>query len=147
MSIVYAESSAVLAWLLGEASQDAVIHVLAAADEVVTSALTKVECTRGLRRAHANGRINGGQEAAALRFLDDALGGWHVLDISEAVLDAAQGIYPREPAPTLDALHLASAVVLIDAVGKIDVLSFDERVRMNARELGMGVVPAKLSPH
>jgi hypothetical protein len=37
--VVYAESSAVLGWLLGEARQQLVINELAAADRVVTSTL------------------------------------------------------------------------------------------------------------
>ena len=142
MTVVYAESSAVLAWLLGEPVQDVVIAILGAADEVVTSALTAVECARGLRRARLDRRITAAQEAAALRFLDDALAGWHVLDLTEDVLAMAQSVFPSEPVRTLDALHIASAIVLYRALGELNVLSFDERVRSNANELGMTAVPA-----
>src|SRR6185437_10957259 len=44
MTLVYAESSAVLSWLLGEQQQDDVISVLSSADTVVTSSLTVLEC-------------------------------------------------------------------------------------------------------
>ena len=141
MTIVYAESSAVLAWLLGESVQDVVIRRLSAADEIVTSALTVVESTRGLRRARIDRRISAVQESAALRLLDDALAGWHVLDLTEDVLMAARASFPREPVRTLDALHLASAAVFFHALGALDVLSFDERVRGNAADLGMTVIP------
>lgn len=141
MTIVYAESSAVLAWLLGESVQDVVIRRLSAADEVVTSALTAVECMRGLRRARIDRRISALQESAAARLLDDALAGWHVLDLTEDVLAAARETFPREPVRTLDALHIASALVFYQALGALEVLSFNARVRANAADLGMAVAP------
>ena len=49
--IVYAESSAVLAWLLGESNEPLVRDALDGADRVVTSSLTALECARGLTRA------------------------------------------------------------------------------------------------
>jgi len=48
--IVYAESSAVLAWLLGEPSQNVVLEQLRGAERVVSSSLTALECARGLAR-------------------------------------------------------------------------------------------------
>lgn len=142
MTTVYAESSAVLAWLLGESTQDTVRDALAQADAVVTSALTGIECGRGLRRARLGRRITMSQEASAIRLLDEALAGWHVMDLTDEIVAAARGTFPREPVRTLDALHLASAIVLQQALGALDVLSFDERVRANAATLQMTVVPA-----
>ena len=141
--VLYAESSAVLAWLLGEPTQDDIIEALAAADDVVTSALTGVECARGLQRARVARRITAAQEASALRFLDDALAGWHLLDLTGDVLDVLRSAFPHEPVRTLDALHIASAVVLHRELGELGVLSLDDRVRTNARELRMRVLPAR----
>ena len=142
MTILYAESSAVLAWLLGEPVQDTVRKILTAADEVVTSALTAVECDRGLQRARLDRRISAAQGATVLRLLADALAGWHVVDLGDEVLEQARGAFPREPVRTLDAIHLASAMLLQRAIGELDVLSLDDRLRANAQELGMRVVPA-----
>jgi hypothetical protein len=49
--ILYAESSAVLCWLLGEGAAPLVRRELASAELVLTSELTAVECRRGLVRA------------------------------------------------------------------------------------------------
>jgi hypothetical protein len=98
-----------------------------------------------LRRARLDRRLTAVQQAAALKFLDDALAAWHVLDLTEDVLALAQNAFPHEPVRTLDALHLASAVVLHRALGELRVLSLDERVRSNAKALGMAVVPARHS--
>ena len=45
--IVYAESSAVLAWLLGESNESLVRATLGASERVRTSSLTALECARG----------------------------------------------------------------------------------------------------
>jgi predicted nucleic acid-binding protein len=139
--ILYAESSAVLSWLLGEPAQRGVIAELEAAEQVVTSALTGVECARALARARTAQRIKAVEERAALHLLDEAMVSWHVLDVSEDVIARARGEFPREPVRSLDALHLASASVLFDAAGTLTLLSLDERVRANGRALGMQVMP------
>ncbi len=48
---VYVESSAVLAWLLGEPIGDVVLKHLANAEAIFTSAITLLECERALIRA------------------------------------------------------------------------------------------------
>ena len=55
--ILYAESSAVLSWLLGEPAAPVVRRELASAELVLTSELTAVECRRGLVRAVQAGRL------------------------------------------------------------------------------------------
>jgi uncharacterized protein len=140
--IVYAESSAVLSWLLGEAGQQAVVDELAQADRVVTSVLTVIECSRALSRARDMRRVKPAEELAALRLLDQAAASWSVLDISDRVADRARGAFPHEPVRTLDALHLATAVAFADALGALRVLSLDDRVRQNASALGMELAPA-----
>lgn len=142
MSVLYAESSAVLAWLLGEPVQDAIVDVLAASDEVATSALTVLECARGLLRARASRRITAAEESAAGQMLDDVLESWQIVTITPQVLSIARRAFPREPVRSLDAIHLASARTLSRALGALDVLSLDARVRDNARALGMRVLPA-----
>lgn len=141
MKIVYAESSAVLAWLLGEPQQDSIRAVLSAADRVVTSALTVIECSRGLARARELGRATESGELAALHLLDQAAASWSVLDISDRVAQRARGSFPREPVRTLDAIHLATAIAFNDALGDVGVLSLDARVRGNASVLGLAVEP------
>ena len=55
---VYAESSAVLAWLLGEATGRRVREVLRRADLVMASDLVLIECDRVLIRAVTLGEID-----------------------------------------------------------------------------------------
>ena len=142
--IVYAESSAVLAWLLGEPSQHLVRLSLAEADRVVSSSITSLECARGLARARHGRRLKSAEELAALHLLDVVEHGWDILDLSERVLARARASFPVEPVRALDALHLATAAIFRDALGPVTMLSFDARVRDNAPELGLAVLPARL---
>ena len=141
MTALYAESSAVLSWLLGESGQAAVLREMSGAEQIVTSTLTIVECSRAVARARNAKRIKEAEELAALRLLDDAASSWHVLNISEYVADRARAAFPREPVRTLDALHLASALVFAEALATVRVLSLDERVRENAAALGFAIAP------
>ncbi|MEO8335972.1 MAG: type II toxin-antitoxin system VapC family toxin [bacterium] len=143
--IVYAESSAILAWLLGEPSQSIVIRELETAERVVTSSLTAVECARGLARARAADRVSIVGELAALRILDVAQSSWDVHDLSERVMARARSSFPIEPVRTLDALHLATALIFQEALGDMCVLSFDQRVRENATAMGLTVKPPTLA--
>lgn len=140
--IVYAESSAVLSWLLAEPRGAAVEEVLGAADHIVTSILTDMECARALIRGASLGAISRGQATALLRQWRDCREGWNLVEIGTRVAERASAPFPLEPIRTLDAIHVASAVLVRDEVGEVAMLSFDERVRSNAAALGMPLLPA-----
>jgi hypothetical protein len=65
-----------------------------------------------------------------------------VLEISEDVVARARAGFPAEPVRSLDALHLASAWSVFATAGSVAMLALDDRVRSNARALGMKVIPA-----
>ena len=65
-------------------------------------------------------------------------------DLSERVLVRARAAVPSEPIRTLDALHLATALIFREALGDLRMLSFDERIRDNAHALGIPVTPVDL---
>ena len=139
--IAYGESSAVLAWILGEPGGEVVRTSLAAAERVTSSTLTAVACARALARGVAIGRFGRTEELAALRLLDEASASWVTLDMSSQVLSRARAPFPVEPVRTLDALHLATALAFREALPSLTVVSLDERVRANARELGLPLLP------
>jgi len=139
--IVYAESSAVLAWLLGEPGEGEVREVLGGAERVLSSTLTVVQCTRAIRRGASSGRLGDTDELAALRLLDEVAASWITLEMTGRVLDRARARFLHEPVRTLDGLHLASAVLFHETLGDVTIASLDDRIRRNAPALGMMVVP------
>lgn len=138
---LYAESSAVLAWLLGEPDATEAREALAAAEIVVVSELTLVECDRVLIRSTATGRLSEGATADRHARLEEAAGHWVVLALDEPVLERARRAFPAEPVRTLDALHLASALEARRAVPELGMLSLDDRVRASAADLGFDLLP------
>jgi uncharacterized protein with PIN domain len=137
----YAESSAVLAWLLGDARGGLVAAQLGGADLVVTSELTLVEVDRALHRSVATGAMVASTAERLREQLGATMTEWAVEPVSAAVVDRARRSFPHDAIRALDAIHLASAVVVASSVGDLDVLSLDERVRRNAAALGLRVVP------
>lgn len=143
---VYAESSAVLAWLLGEQSGDAVRDVLHRAELVMASDLTLVECDRVLIRAVATGEIDEAAAADRRAHLNAAASHWHVWRVSTDIVDRARHPFPNEPIRTLDAIHLALALAVRAAVPGLELLSLDDRIRRAGKQLGFHLRPAKVDP-
>jgi predicted nucleic acid-binding protein len=139
--MLYAESSAVLAWLLGEPAGEAARGELAAAKTVIASALTLVECDRALLRAVTVAGVSRAAADRRRRLLAGAASRWAVARVLPEHLDRARQPFPREPVRTLDALHLATALSLRAEIGEIVLLSLDSRVRANAEALGFPVLP------
>ena len=142
--VIYAESSAVLAWLLDEPRAADVIKTLESADLVVTSDLTGIECARAIHRAAMRGLITQVQANTLRAALSSAAGQWDRLELGERVIALASGPFPVEPIRALDAIHLASAMVAREVWPEVAVLSLDERVRANAAAMGHVLLPDAL---
>lgn len=138
---LYAESSAVLAWLLSEPEGDRIRGALADAEEILTSDLTLVECDRALIRARVLFRLRESEATRRRRAFEAAASRWTLLRITPAIVERARQPFPGDPIRTPDALHLASALAAAEAVDDLAVLSLDDRVRDSARALGLDVVP------
>lgn len=138
---LYAESSAVLAWLLGEPAASVVRDHLATAGIVVASDLTLIECDRVVIRAATLGDLTEADAADRRAYLTNAAAHWNLLRISGDIVDRARQPFPGDPIRTPDAIHLASALVARSAAPGLQVLSLDERIRTAARKLGFSVQP------
>ena len=139
---LYAESSAVLAWLLDEGRDGLDIQaMLADASTVAASDLTLIECDRVLARAAAIGEISEADAAERQARLNAASAHWAIFGIVEDVVERARRPFPLETLRTLDAIHLASALVARRAIPGLTILSLDARVRRAAHRMGIPVVP------
>jgi predicted nucleic acid-binding protein len=139
MTAVYVESSALLAWLLGEPQARAVISVLNRAQTVATSVLSLVEIERALNRAEFNRMLTAGQMQQLRGMLERAKAGWILIEISEEVRSLAGRLFPIEPVRTLDALHLATVLIFMRVFPDLQLLSFDDRILKNAQPLGINI--------
>jgi uncharacterized protein with PIN domain len=138
---VYAESSAVLAWLLDEDTAAEIRRLLSDADLIVASDLTLIECDRVLLRATALGELTEAEAADRKAHLVRAASHWHVLRIAPEIVDRARQAFPGEPIRTLDAIHLAAALAARAAIVGLRLLSLDDRVRRAGKRLGLDLLP------
>lgn len=138
---LYAESSAVLGWLLDEHSAAAVRGSLAAAEIIFASDLTLIECDRVILRAAALGELTEAEAADRRAHLTAAASHWQILRVAPEIVERARQPFPGEPIRTLDAIHLASALVARTAIAGLTLLSLDDRVRKAGKKLGLDVIP------
>lgn len=138
---LFAESSAVLTWLLSQPRGHLVLDALESADSVVISELTLVETDRTLLRELALGGVTAAVADALQARLVEVAATWNVQPLRREVLDRARASFPDDRIRSLGAIHLASAVVARASLGDMDLLSLDERIRSNAAALGFRVLP------
>ena len=91
---IYVESSAVLAWLLGEDTALSVREVFRRAELVAASDLTLVECDRVLIRAIATGEIDEATAADRRAHLNAAASHWHLWRVSSDIVERAGIRFP-----------------------------------------------------
>jgi predicted nucleic acid-binding protein len=138
---VYAESSAVLAWLLGEEEGQRVREVFGRSELVAASDLTLIECDRVLIRAVVLGEIDEAKAADRRAHLNAAAAHWQVWRLSADIVDRARRPFPKEPIRALDAIHLASALAVRSVVPGVELLSLDDRIRRSGEQLGFRLRP------
>lgn len=138
---LYAESSAVLAWLLDEEAGAEIRLLLSEAAIVVASDLTLIESERILLRAAALRELREADVADLRAHLARAASQWHVLRMTPEVVARARQPFPSEPLRTSDAIHLASALAARSMLPGLEVLTLDDRVRRAAIGLGFRVRP------
>jgi predicted nucleic acid-binding protein len=139
---LYAESSAPLAWLLEQEHGAVVAEALAGAELVIASDLTLIECDRVLIRAVVLDELPESDAADRQARLNAVSQRWTMLALDEEIVERARRPFPAEPVRTLDAIHLASALIARKAVPDLAMLTLDARIRQAADRLGFSVVPA-----
>jgi predicted nucleic acid-binding protein len=139
---LYAESSAVLAWLLDEPTAPDIRRLLNEAEVIVASDLTLIECDRVLLRTVALKEMTEGEAADRRAHLTAAAAHWQILRMAAEIVERARQPFPAEPIRTADAIHLASLLTGRSAIRGLALLSLDERVRQAAKGLGVELIPS-----
>jgi predicted nucleic acid-binding protein len=137
LKALYLETSALLAWLLGEPSAAEVKMRVDAAQAVATSWLTLLEAERTLVRGETRGVLKAAEAEKLRGLLNRSKTGWMLMEISQEVRERAARVFPSEPIRTLDAIHLATALIFMRVFPFLELLSFDTRILRNAESLGI----------
>lgn len=139
--ILYAESSAVLTWLLSQGREAEIGSALAEAELITSSDLTMLECERVLVRGNAIGELSDAELTRRQVALRTAARHWMLLGFDPSIIERAQRPFPNEPIRTLDSLHLAFALEAGRMIADVRILSLDSQIRTTATQLGLEVLP------
>jgi uncharacterized protein len=127
VEVAYVDSSALLKLAVREPETAALEAHLAERDGLVSSRLAVLECRRAARRT---------RHVRVLQAVDDVLEAIYLLDITQAILDAAAGADPPV-LRSLDAIHLATALSIGDE--QVEVITYDTRFAAAAHANGLAV--------
>ena len=131
--VAYLDSSVLLRHiLLGE---EPIRHALEF-PRVVSSELLEIECRRVLHRCRLTGELTDETLTVARERLDEVLAGIDLLEMSRQIKQRAMDPFPVN-VRTLDALHVATALMVGEDAGGVALFSHDEGMNRCARSLGI----------
>ena len=131
--VAYLDASVLLRHiLLGE---EPIRHALEF-PRVVSSELLEIECRRVLHRCRLAGELTDEALTVARERLDEVLAGIDLLEMSRQIKQRAMGPFPVN-VRTLDALHVATALMVGEDTGGVALFSHDEGMNRCARSLGI----------
>lgn len=127
--LLYLDSSAIVKLILPEPETDTLFQLLRGYPERVTSAISRVEVLRAVKRA--------GEEKQRLRRAEEVLARLGLIRVDPEVLETAAKLGP-ESLRSLDAIHLATALSLEEQLGAMVV--YDKRLSDAAKANGIDVL-------
>ena len=137
--IAYLDSSALLRLVLREPGA---LEELPSAETLVSSELLAVECLRTLDRLRLQGALSLEETVARRDAVVDWLEAVDLVLLQRSVLSRASEPLPT-PLGTLDALHLATALLWREQTGKDLVMAtHDEGLALAARAFGLETLGA-----
>ena len=133
----YVDTSALLRLVLREPGA---LEELRSYEALVSSELIAVESCRTIDRLRLKGSLTAGEAAARLKAVAEWLEAIDLVLLRPAVLSRASDPLPT-PLGTLDALHLATALVWRDRMGSLPVVAtHDAALALGARSYGFDVL-------
>jgi hypothetical protein len=109
------------------------------------SRLSEAEISSALARRRREGSLSDRQHHRALDALRADLVRLEVVELSPTVVAGVHPLLERHPLRAADALQLASAMVLQEALGSaLEVVTYDERLHTAAKAEGFRVRPRTL---
>ena len=132
---VYVDSSVLLRVVLGEPRR---VRIWSRITNAVASELVRLECLRTIDRARIRLHLEDLEVAARRTAVLEAIEAFHLVPVDTRILERA-----TEPFPTmlgaLDAIHLASALLVQERFEDLSVATHDEELALAARAVGFRV--------
>lgn len=124
----FVETSAILRMMLNQEGGVEIYKKISHAENIFASRLLKIEVERTLIRL-SQAKLTSTLDLSALRSkFRDFWSQVNCIEISREVCDRAGVIADPSHLRTLDAIHLASFILVRESISEIHMLSFDERL-------------------
>lgn len=135
------DTSAIVPLLITEPESDSMRKTLAEDVTIATAAIVAVEITSALWRRRHRGEVSASAHHDAEVIFADLSFRWREIVQSPTVTEVALRVLTRHPLKALDALQLASAIVLAPAPGLLPFVTLDKKLAAAARAEGFPVLP------
>jgi predicted nucleic acid-binding protein len=133
---LYVDASVLLRLVLGERGA---LREWRRSDRLISSELIRLECLRTLDRSRLLGGLSDEVVAGKRAEVLETLHAFELLAIDRLVLELAAAQFPTALG-TLDAIHLASALVARDEVPDLVLATHDRELAVAGRSAGFDVV-------
>lgn len=135
------DASAIVPLLMTEASTRHVQALAASDPAMLVWWGTEVECASALAHLEREGALEEPAVTQAFDRLKQLAGGWHAVEPSDAVREAAVRFLRVHPLPAADSLQLAAAFVAAERrPASLEVITLDDRLAIAARKEGFALV-------
>lgn len=134
------DASAVVPLLMTEATTKT-LQALAASDPaMLVWWATEVECASAIARLEREGALGAAAAIEAFDRLKRLAGGWHEVDPSDGIREAAIRFLRVHPLRAADALQLAAAFVAAERrPSSLELVTLDDRLAAAARKEGFAI--------
>jgi len=138
------DASAIVPLLVAEATTKGVQAIAEQDSTMLVWSATEVECASAIARLERDGALDDVAGAEAFDRLRHLASGWHEVEPSDAVREAAVRFLRVHPLRAADALQLAAAFVAAERrPSSIEVVTLDDRLAAAARKEGFALaIPA-----
>lgn len=135
------DASAIVPLLIVEPTTETMQAIAAQDPAMLVWWATEVECASALARLERDGALEAPAVTAAFDRLKQLAGGWHEIDPSDAVREAAVRFLRVHPLRIADALQLAAAFVAAERrPSSLEVITLDDRLAAAASKEGFVLV-------
>ena len=134
------DASAIVPLLMAEATTKGVQAIAEQDSTMLVWSATEVECASAIARLERDGALDDVAGAEAFDRLRHLASGWHEVEPSDAVREAAVRFLRVHPLRAADALQLAAAFVAAERrPSSIEVVTLDDRLAAAARKEGFAL--------
>lgn len=141
--ILYLDTSAIVKLYVDEEGSPLVRSAVEASSAVATSRIAYAETRAALAAAARQGRITAEERSAAAAAFRADWRSFSVVHVTQELVELAADLAEEKALRGLDAVHLASSVLLLQRTGQeVWFLSWDRHLNQAAAEMGLATEPS-----